>query len=112
MKIHEWFAAGYVVASLLSSGKPAIAYDLKNLSASDLLTIGRGLDKLPREDTSTADGKGLYERVQAQITAQEQADKKASDEAHAKATADYRGALAFDLINERGWPTVAHDGDS
>lgn len=50
---------------------PAVAYDLKNLSVADLLTIGRGLDKLPREDTDREHG-DLYNRIQAQITAQEQ----------------------------------------
>lgn len=49
---------------------PAVAYDLKNLSTADLLIIGRGLDKLPREDTDLEHG-NLYNRIQAQITAQE-----------------------------------------
>lgn len=90
---------------------PSHAYDLKNLSGQDLLVIGKGLQELPRKETSTDDGKGLWERVQAQITAQEQAVKKASDDANAKTIADYRANLTFELINERGWPTLAHDGD-
>lgn len=53
---------------------PAAAYDLKSLSMQDLHTIGRGLDKLPREDT---DASGLYARLQSQITAQEEAEAKA-----------------------------------
>lgn len=68
------------VSLLVCASAPAYAYtyQLQGLSVEDVLTIGRGLDKLPREDT---DKNQLYMRIQQQITAQEAAWKKAQDQA-------------------------------
>jgi len=52
-----------------------VQYSFSELSTEDVLTIGRALDKLPREDT---DRNQLYQRLQAQITAQDQARAKAA----------------------------------
>jgi hypothetical protein len=60
---------------------PANAYELKNLSTADILTIGRGLDKLPREDT---DKDSLYMRLQQQISEQNAEAAKASEDAMRK----------------------------
>ena len=57
---------------------PAWAYDLKNLSSSDVLVIGRGLDRLPRADT---DANGLYKRLNDQINEQNAAAAKAAEDA-------------------------------
>ena len=56
-------------------------YSFTGLSTDDLLTIGRGLDKLPREET---DRNNLYARLQAQITKQNQDWAKAQAEAKKK----------------------------
>jgi hypothetical protein len=72
-----------LVVAFISSVTSALAqqtFDLHGLSQQDLLTIGAGLDKLPREATDDAHG-GLYSRIQAQITAQVQAAIKAAEAA-------------------------------
>ena len=56
-------------------------YSFTGLSTDDLLTIGHGLDKLPREET---DKNNLYARLQAQITKQNQDWAKAQAEAKKK----------------------------
>jgi hypothetical protein len=48
------------------------------LTTEDVLMIGRGLDKLPREET---DRNNLYQRLQQQINAQNQAAIKANADA-------------------------------
>ena len=53
-------------------------YRFEGLSSADVLTIGRGLDKLPREDT---DRDNLYGRLQSQITAQDNAARKSKADA-------------------------------
>jgi hypothetical protein len=65
-----------VLASVL--GGQAQTITITGLSVDDVLTIGRGLDKLPREDT---DRNRLYDRMQAQITAQINAAAKARADA-------------------------------
>jgi hypothetical protein len=66
-----------IIASTLALlALPAFAYDLKNLTAQDILTIGKGLDKLPREET---DANGLYARMQKQLSEQDQAAAKAAN---------------------------------
>jgi hypothetical protein len=65
-----------VLASVLGVYAQTIA--ITGLSVDDVLTIGRGLDKLPREDT---DRNRLYDRMQAQITAQINAAAKAKADA-------------------------------
>jgi hypothetical protein len=76
------------VVLLLPSCAMAQSYKFEGLSTEDVLTIGRALDKLPREET---DKNGLYGRLQQQITAQnkarEETNKAAFDEAVAKAAA-------------------------
>lgn len=64
-----------VLISLLAV--PAHAYDLKNLSKQDLLTLGAGLDELPRK---MGDANGLWGRLQQQIIEQ---DAKAAADAEA-----------------------------
>lgn len=73
-----------IVATLaflaLTTGAMAqqVTYSFSGLSQEDVLTIGRGLDKLPREDT---DRNGLYARLQAQISQQNKQAKDAADAA-------------------------------
>lgn len=69
-----------IIAALLAS--PALAYELKNLSPQDIMTIGHGLDKLPREET---DANRLYARIQQQLRDQDaQAAKDAADKRQAE----------------------------
>jgi hypothetical protein len=63
------------LAALLVS--PALAYDLKNLSQQDVLVIGEALDAMPHGKVA-----GLYNRIQQQLTAEDQA---VAAEAQAKA---------------------------
>jgi hypothetical protein len=65
----------------------AQAFDLKDLSRSDLETIGAGLGKLPRETTDEQHG-NLWVRLQTQITQQVDAEVKANKAAFDKAVAD------------------------
>lgn len=89
-----------VAASILALCAPCAAYDLKNLSTADLLTIGRGLDKLPREDTDREHG-DLYNRIQAQITAQEHhAAAIAAQALRDKITAEIRAKEAGEQKHE------------
>jgi hypothetical protein len=69
---------------------------ISGLSVDDVLTIGRGLDKLPREDT---DRNRLYDRMQAQITAQINAAAKARADAE-KAAIDKAVAEALEKAQE------------
>lgn len=72
----------WIMLACLLMAAPAQAYDLRNLSADDVRTINRGVDKLPREET---DANGLYRRIQEQLTAQEAAaNKEALDRAEAQ----------------------------
>ena len=68
----------------LSSAANAQTFSITGLSTQEILTIGAGLDKLPREVT---DQNNLYQRIQAQITQQNQAAAKAKADAD-KATID------------------------
>ena len=49
-----------IVAIVVGSASHAAGYELKDLSSQDMLTIGAGLDKLPREAT---DANQLYARI-------------------------------------------------
>lgn len=83
-----------LAAALLLSGAAAAqqtTFRFENLSTEDILTIGRGLDKLPREET---DRNGLYSRLQQQITAQNQARAQANKDAIDKTIADAVAAAA------------------
>lgn len=64
----------------------ADGYRFDNLSVDDVLKIGRGLGKLPREDTDEDHG-NLWGRIQNQINAQEQVARQAQADA-AKAALD------------------------
>lgn len=66
-----------LIALLLMSA-PAYAYDLKNLTAQDIMTIGQGLDELPRRAT---DANNLYGRIQSQLREQDAAAAKAQEDA-------------------------------
>ncbi len=68
---------------MLTAAAPASAYDLKSLSAEDILTIGAGLDKLPREASATKPGgpPGLFDRIQHQIDDQNHAAQAAAEAA-------------------------------
>lgn len=57
------------------------SYSFTGLSTEDVLTIGQGLDKLPREET---DKNSLYQRLQLQITKQNQDAAKAQDDKRKK----------------------------
>ena len=73
------FRVGVIILAL--SAAPALAqqtFTLNGLSSEDVLVIGAGLDKLPRE---TTDRNNLYQRLQAQITQQNQAAAKAQADA-------------------------------
>jgi uncharacterized membrane protein YcjF (UPF0283 family) len=61
----------------------AQTYSIQGLSTQEILIIGAGLDKLPREVT---DQNNLYQRIQAQITQQNQAFAKAQVDAQKAAT--------------------------
>lgn len=71
------FLSALTVASAQEPAK-APTYIINGLSGQDLLIIGAGLDKLPREDT---DRNQLYQRIQAQITQQAQTAAKAKADA-------------------------------
>lgn len=79
---------------LLLWGHSAVAqtYAITGLSTQDLLVIGAGLDKLPRED---GDRNGLYARIQAQITQQATAMAKVRADAE-KAALDKAVAEAIE----------------
>lgn len=79
-----------VLLALLASTAHAQTYTFSNLSADDATAIGRGLDKLfgaDPLDRAYTDRTRLYERLQAQITQQNQAAAKAQADA-AKAAQD------------------------
>ena len=82
-----------LASTLLFVAIPASAYDLKNLSSQDILTIGRALDKLPREET---DANGLYRRIQNQLSEQDQAAAKAT-----KANEDAQRAKIEDEVRKK-----------
>jgi hypothetical protein len=81
-----------VMSAASAFGQEPPTYTFSGLTADDVLVIGKGLDKLSREETDKA---SLYQRLQAQITAQSnafaqqkaEAEKKALDEAVEKAIA-------------------------
>lgn len=70
------FAIAIMLA--LSSTASAQTYSITGLSTQDMLVIGAGLDKLPREAT---DQNNLYRRIQAQIDQQNQIAAKAKVDA-------------------------------
>jgi len=73
-----------LIYAMVAATAPAYAqqaaptYNWTGLSADDIQIIGRGLDKLPREDT---DRNNLYQRLQSQITTQANAFAKAKADA-------------------------------
>lgn len=70
------FAAAAAVTLALASGSSA--YELKDLSARDLLTLGAGLDELPRR---VGDADNLWGRLQKQIADQDLAHAAAAEAA-------------------------------
>jgi hypothetical protein len=84
-----------VGAVLPSVAQTAATYNFTGLSSDDILTIGRGLDKLPREDT---DRNNLWGRLQQQITAQNAAMAKDAADAQKAAIAK----AAEDLAKGKG----------
>lgn len=81
------------------------AYDLKGLSAQDILTIGAGLDELPRK---VGDENGLYNRIQHQLSEQDAADKaervKADADARAKVEAEIRKKIEAEKAGDKEQP--------
>jgi len=67
---------------------PAFAYDIKNLSQQDILIIGEALDAMPYAKVSS-----LYARIQAQLTAENQA---AAAEARANMEKDIKDKMKSD----------------
>lgn len=102
------FAAGALALALLLGHSGAFAqeksYNLSGLSWADMLLVGKGLGKLPRDETDEEHG-GLWSRIQQQLFAQgAAADKaradaqkavvdKAVDEAVAKARTEQAAAI-------------------
>lgn len=78
----RWFGISLVLLLIsvitIISAASAQTYNFTGLSTDDVLTIGRALDKLPREDTDRGQ---LYQRIQAQITQQANAMAKAKADA-------------------------------
>jgi hypothetical protein len=61
-----------LLASLLLV-RPAAAYDIKNLSVLDIKLIGEALDNMPHGRVAD-----LYNRIQAQLTAEDAANAAAA----------------------------------
>jgi hypothetical protein len=78
------------LAALLVS--PALAYDLKNLSQQDVLVIGEALDAMPHGKVA-----GLYNRIQQQLTAEDQAG---AAEVQAKAEKAIRDKIKSETKSE------------
>lgn len=105
-----------LASTLLFVAVSASAYDLKNLSSQDILTIGRALDKLPREET---DANGLYQRIQQAVTAQEKAAQDAAaqvvakkrDEIETNFLAEIEKALLAKIAAEKAAPKSESPGD-
>lgn len=75
-----------IAAIALLSAAPALAYDIKNLSQQDVLTIGKALDAMPHGEVAA-----LYSRIQQQLTAE---DQVAAADARAKVEKDIRDKIA------------------
>jgi hypothetical protein len=85
-----------IVAIVVGSASHAAGYELKDLSSQDMLTIGAGLDKLPREAT---DANQLYARIQRQLFDQDAA-RAAAD--RAKLEAEIRKTIEAEKAAPKG----------
>ena len=88
------FLIGALALGVISGAR---AYDLKNLSQQDILTLGAGLDELPRK---RGDADNLIGRLQQQISEQ---DAKAAADARAAQEA----AMRKKIEAEKSAPTLA-----
>jgi hypothetical protein len=79
----------FIVIMALLVAAPAWAYDLKNLSQDDVLTIGAALDAMPHGRVA-----GLYLRIQSQLTAEDQASTAA---ARAQAEKEIRDKITAEM---------------
>jgi hypothetical protein len=95
-----------IVILALSIECAADGYRFDNLSVEDVLKIGRGLGKLPREDTDQEHG-NLWGRIQNQINAQEEVARKAQADA-AKAVLDK--AIAEAVAKEKAAAEAIPEG--